>query len=56
MSIMDDGIHLRELETGLSSRDESWAQEVTSSSRPFKVHEIVCSFKKKDVAWIRDKF
>ena len=45
MLVMDDGIHLRELETGLSSRDESWAQEVTSSSRPFKVHEIVCSFK-----------
>ena len=56
MSVMDDSIHSSELETGLSFRDESWAQEVTLSSRSFKVHEIVCSFKQKDVAWIRDKF
>nr|POE86792.1 hypothetical protein CFP56_38708 [Quercus suber] len=43
MSVLDDGIHLSELETGLSYRDESWAQEVTSSSQPFKALEIVCS-------------
>ena len=56
MSVLDSGIHSGELETGLSSGDESWAQEVILSSWPLKALKIVCSLRHKDMAWIRDKF